>query len=158
DAPAGCRRHKRSRHPRSRSKTIQSQPSSHRGKSRRRSLPHGAASCRFATRPPSRDGRATRCSCFQSTNETPRLLGQSGWCRVSSRLTVRLVATAAGVAADAVTDKLVVGAKDALRLGAPEVAVAGNPLGFAETVIQIHPFAAQAAAALSRLDGEWLFR
>src|SRR5262249_2028943 len=64
--------------------------------------------------------------------------------------TVRLVATAAGVTADAIANELVVGAEDPLRSGAPEIAVTGNPFGLTEAVVQIHPFAAQAPAAFSR--------
>src|SRR5579872_3097500 len=61
-------------------------------------------------------------------------------------LPMRFIATAAGMAADAIADELIVGAIDPLRLAAPEVAVAGHAFGFTQSEIQVHSLAAQAQA------------
>jgi hypothetical protein len=60
------------------------------------------------------------------------------------------------MAAVAVAYQLVVGAEDSLRLGTPEVPVAGDPLILGQPGIQVHPFAPQTQAPLAprfrRLD------
>jgi hypothetical protein len=55
------------------------------------------------------------------------------------------------MAAMAVADELVVGTEYSLRLGAPEMAVAGDALTFRLTDVQVHSFRAKTPAALAQL-------